>query len=122
MVPFDLFSHVSVAVSDLEKTKAFYGGVLGLPEIPRPDFPFPGVWYGLGGDLQPHVIVNESRRVPPVQPDDHCPRSPARPRSWGAPATSTGPSASTSGSTSTTSWPTRRRSGCSSSAGAGSPE
>lgn len=69
MLPFEKFSHVSVVVSDLEKAKAFYGGLLGLPEIPRPDFGFPGVWYGLGGELQLHIIVNETWPFPPVEGD-----------------------------------------------------
>jgi catechol 2,3-dioxygenase-like lactoylglutathione lyase family enzyme len=67
MLPFKSLSHVSVTVSDLGKARRFYGEVLGLPEIPRPDFGFPGVWYSLGGELQLHVIVNE-RGVPrPVE-------------------------------------------------------
>jgi catechol 2,3-dioxygenase-like lactoylglutathione lyase family enzyme len=64
MVPFERFSHVSFAVSDLEKAKAFYGEILGFKEIPRPDFGFPGVWYSLGGDLQLHIIVNEEWPFP----------------------------------------------------------
>jgi len=66
---FDRFSHVSVVVSDLEKARAFYGGVLGLAEIPRPAFDFPGAWYSLGGDLQLHVIVNPGWPFPPVERD-----------------------------------------------------
>ena len=67
MLPFKNFSHVSVTVTDLEKAKGFYGGVLGLLEIPRPDFGFPGVWYSLGGDLQLHIMVNERLTRPPVE-------------------------------------------------------
>ena len=67
MVQFKTLNHVSVTVTDLEKTKAFYEGVLGFTEIPRPDFGFPGVWYGLGGDLQLHIIVNEELTRPPVE-------------------------------------------------------
>lgn len=51
ILPFTHFSHVSVTVTDLDKAKAFYGDVLGLKEIPRPDFRFPGVWYSLGRAL-----------------------------------------------------------------------
>lgn len=69
MLPFEKFSHASIVVSDLEKAKAFYSGLLGLPEIPRPDFGFPGVWYGLGGELQLHIIVNETWPFPPVERD-----------------------------------------------------
>ena len=44
MLPFKALSHVSVTVSDLGKARRFYGEFLGLVEIPRPDFGFPGVW------------------------------------------------------------------------------
>ena len=59
MIGFQTFSHVSVTVTDVEKARWFYGRVLGLHELPRPDFDFPGIWYGLAGDVQLHVIVNE---------------------------------------------------------------
>lgn len=66
MLPFKSFSHVSVTVSDLEKAKAFYGGFIGLKEIPRPPFDFPGVWYA-HGDVQIHIIVNEKLPPRPVE-------------------------------------------------------
>jgi glyoxylase I family protein len=40
--------HYSFTVSDLEKSRRFYEDVLGFETIPRPDFGFPGVWYGVG--------------------------------------------------------------------------
>jgi catechol 2,3-dioxygenase-like lactoylglutathione lyase family enzyme len=41
--------HVAVVVSDVERAKAFYGGVLGLTEVPRPEsFDFAGAWYRNG--------------------------------------------------------------------------
>ena len=41
--------HVAVIVTDLERSKAFYGGVLQLKEVPRPEsFDFPGAWYEIG--------------------------------------------------------------------------
>jgi len=48
--------HVSFAVSDLEASRRFYGELLGLREIPRPDLPFAGAWYEVG-DAQVHLIV-----------------------------------------------------------------
>jgi len=48
--------HVSFAVSDLEASRRFYGELLGLREIPRPELPFPGAWYAIG-DAQVHLIV-----------------------------------------------------------------
>jgi catechol 2,3-dioxygenase-like lactoylglutathione lyase family enzyme len=50
--------HVSLAVTNLERSRAFYGGVLGLEEIERPPFDFPGAWYRLG-DRQLHLIVHD---------------------------------------------------------------
>ena len=34
--------HFSFIVRNLEKSRHFYGDILGLKEIERPDFPFPG--------------------------------------------------------------------------------
>jgi catechol 2,3-dioxygenase-like lactoylglutathione lyase family enzyme len=48
--------HVSLCVSDVAKSRVFYGGLLGLPEIARPDFGFPGAWYQ-AGEIQLHLIV-----------------------------------------------------------------
>ena len=48
--------HASLCVRDLARAKAFYGGVLGLQEIPRPDFPFEGAWYR-AGEGEVHLIV-----------------------------------------------------------------
>jgi catechol 2,3-dioxygenase-like lactoylglutathione lyase family enzyme len=42
--------HVTVLVTDVARARAFYGGVLGLTEIPPPkEFDFVAVWYDLGG-------------------------------------------------------------------------
>ncbi len=48
--------HVSFAVSDLERARAFYEGVLGLRQIPRPEFGLGGLWYR-AGDTEVHLIV-----------------------------------------------------------------
>jgi catechol 2,3-dioxygenase-like lactoylglutathione lyase family enzyme len=48
--------HVSLPVSDLERAKAFYGGIIGLVEIERPPFNFPGAWFR-AGDRDVHLIV-----------------------------------------------------------------
>lgn len=48
--------HASFPVRDLDKAKRFYGDVLGLVEIDRPDFGFPGAWYS-GGGCEVHLIV-----------------------------------------------------------------
>jgi glyoxylase I family protein len=48
--------HISLLVTDLERARAFYSGVLGLEETDRPDFTFDGAWYRLG-DRSLHLIV-----------------------------------------------------------------
>lgn len=40
--------HVAVDVTDVSRAKQFYGGLIGLKELPRPaSFDFPGAWYEL---------------------------------------------------------------------------
>ena len=47
--------HVSLNVDDAEKTGRFYTEVLGLEVLPRPDFPFKGLWLRAGGQ-EIHLI------------------------------------------------------------------
>lgn len=47
--------HVSIDVRDVEVSRRFYGELLGLPEIERPDIGLPGVWYQ-AGSVQLHLI------------------------------------------------------------------
>jgi catechol 2,3-dioxygenase-like lactoylglutathione lyase family enzyme len=47
--------HASLSCSDVARSRAFYGEVLGLSEIARPDFGFPGAWYQ-AGEIQLHLI------------------------------------------------------------------
>ncbi len=56
MITYEALHHVSIAVTNIEKAKHFYGDVLGLQEIKRPDFDFEGAWYGVGNQ-QIHLIV-----------------------------------------------------------------
>jgi catechol 2,3-dioxygenase-like lactoylglutathione lyase family enzyme len=56
VIPFVRLHHVSFAVKDLDASRRFFGDVLGLQEIERPNFSFPGAWYALG-DRQLHLIV-----------------------------------------------------------------
>ena len=44
--------HVSIIVTDVDRARAFYAGVLGLGEIPRPkSFDFPGAWFQVGAEV-----------------------------------------------------------------------
>ena len=48
--------HAGLLVSDLDRARAFYVSVLGLKPCPRPDLPYPGEWYELGGGQQLHLM------------------------------------------------------------------
>jgi catechol 2,3-dioxygenase-like lactoylglutathione lyase family enzyme len=51
-------NHYSIRTTDLDATRRFYEGVLGLTVGPRPDFPFPGLWMYRGdhGDYSNAVV------------------------------------------------------------------
>jgi glyoxylase I family protein len=48
--------HVLLPVTDLGRAKQFYGEVLGLPEVPRPDFEFRGAWYRFPNGQEFHLV------------------------------------------------------------------
>lgn len=49
--------HATFLVADLEKSRTFYEGVLGLKLNPaRPDLGYPGVWYDLAPGQQIHLM------------------------------------------------------------------
>lgn len=58
MLQIRTIHHVSLPVTDLEKSRKFYAEVLGLKEIKRPPFNFAGVWYQVG-DRWLHLIVHD---------------------------------------------------------------
>jgi glyoxylase I family protein len=65
--------HISIPVGDVELSRSFYGDVLGLREIARPPFAFPGAWFALGaGEL--HLIGDPKdptfREQKPLDPGD----------------------------------------------------
>src|SRR5438105_10697790 len=64
---FTQIQHVSITVTDVEKTRDFYTRTLGFQEIDRPAFNFPGIWYSLGGALQLHIILNDELVRPAVE-------------------------------------------------------
>lgn len=48
--------HVSLNVSDVHRALGFYRDLLGLAELPRPDFGFGGAWLDAGAGRQIHLI------------------------------------------------------------------
>lgn len=59
MIEYEEIHHVSLAVKNLDRTLAFYREVLGLTELQRPNFDFPGAWLAIGSQ-QLHLIVSEN--------------------------------------------------------------
>jgi len=55
MLKIEDLHHVSIAVVDVERSRAFYKSILALDQIERPDFDFPGVWFRLGS-RQAHLV------------------------------------------------------------------
>lgn len=56
---FTRIDHVSVIVTNVERSRRFYGELLGLKEIARPrTFDFVVVWYELGSQ-QLHLLLKE---------------------------------------------------------------
>lgn len=53
-------NHFTVLTDDLERTRAFYVGLLGLREGPRPPLGFPGAWLYAGERPVLHVIAGRA--------------------------------------------------------------
>jgi len=60
--------HLGILVSDLKKGREFYGNILRLEEIERPDFYIPGIWYQLG-PYQLHLMLCEEMKHPQHHPE-----------------------------------------------------
>lgn len=57
--------HVTLVVKDLERSRAFYVDLLGMQEVERPNFGFPGLWFQAGA-TQIHLI-GEHRESGPAK-------------------------------------------------------
>lgn len=63
--------HGSISVGDVDEAVTFYGDILGLKPIPRPDFGFPGAWFDAGG-VPVHLTTDGMARGSdaPVRPNE----------------------------------------------------
>lgn len=59
--------HINVCTTQLERMKAFYSDVLGMPSGPRPNFSFAGAWMYCGA--RPAVHLVERSRLEPTTGD-----------------------------------------------------
>lgn len=65
------FDHATLCVGDVEAAIEFYGQVLGLQQIERPDFGFPGAWF-VAGSVPVHLTTGGLLRGPnaPLNPHE----------------------------------------------------
>jgi catechol 2,3-dioxygenase-like lactoylglutathione lyase family enzyme len=59
-MPVTEMNHFTVLSDDLERTRAFYVGLLGLRDGPRPPLGFPGAWLYAGERPVLHVIAGRA--------------------------------------------------------------
>ena len=64
-------NHVALQVKDVDVTTRFYEDVIGLKQIPRPDFGFRGTWFRLGVDQELHLIDAAAGGVSSSSRGDH---------------------------------------------------
>lgn len=64
-------NHFTVLTHDLDATRQFYIGVLGLKEGFRPGLGFPGAWLYIGDRAVLHVIAGRPLPEPPGGVLDH---------------------------------------------------
>jgi catechol 2,3-dioxygenase-like lactoylglutathione lyase family enzyme len=55
--------HVTIVVRDLDRSRDFYVGVLGMQEVERPGFHFAGLWFQ-AGPTQVHLILEHPESGP----------------------------------------------------------
>lgn len=59
--------HINVCTTQLERMKAFYSDVLGMPPGPRPNFSFGGAWMYCGSHPAVHLV--ERQQLTPTTGD-----------------------------------------------------
>ena len=64
-------NHFTVLATDLDKTLAFYCGLLGFRQGPRPPFDFPGAWLYCGDSATLHIVAGRAMPANPSGVLDH---------------------------------------------------
>ena len=64
-------NHFTVLAQDLDATKAFYIGLMGFTDGPRPPFDFPGAWLYVGDHAVLHIVAGRPVPDPPAGVLDH---------------------------------------------------
>ena len=53
------YHHAGVVVKDLDRAEWFYGQLMGMSKLPRPEFSIKGAWYEMASGAQLHLMVSE---------------------------------------------------------------
>jgi catechol 2,3-dioxygenase-like lactoylglutathione lyase family enzyme len=64
-------NHFTVLTQNLEVTRDFYIGLMGLTDGPRPDLGFPGAWLYAGDQAVLHIIAGRALPSDPRGVLDH---------------------------------------------------
>lgn len=70
-MPIVAMNHFTVLARNLDETREFYSGVLGLIEGPRPNLGFPGAWFYIGDAPVLHVVAGRGLPSDPRGVLDH---------------------------------------------------
>jgi catechol 2,3-dioxygenase-like lactoylglutathione lyase family enzyme len=70
-MPISGMNHFTVLTSDLDASRAFYVGLLGLTEGFRPDLGFPGAWLYAGDQAVLHIVAGRGVPANPRGVIDH---------------------------------------------------
>jgi catechol 2,3-dioxygenase-like lactoylglutathione lyase family enzyme len=52
--------HVTIVVTDIQRSTEFYTKVLGMQQAERPNFGFPGAWFQ-AGNTQIHLVLQNEK-------------------------------------------------------------
>ena len=59
-------NHLALSVTDNERATRFYVDVLGMKQLPRPDFGIPGAWLSAGAAMVHLIEVPETPQRDPL--------------------------------------------------------
>lgn len=69
MIKINRLMHTGLIIGDLQRSRAFYEGLLGFtPNPDRPSFGFEGVWYDIGAN-QVHLMVVPNPYTEVIHPE-----------------------------------------------------
>ncbi|MCA8987477.1 MAG: VOC family protein [Planctomycetaceae bacterium] len=63
VIQVETIDHVTIVVRDLDASRRFYLDLLGMREVPRPNFSFAGAWFQAGQTLI-HLILEHDLSGP----------------------------------------------------------